>query len=224
MAHNESPSPPDTGIPAMEVAGLYPRSGSSSPVMQPEGSPLLEQPQFVPTIGGDDAGNLMASSVDVPTQLSDWYPTMDAIPGWEMLATGLSTVEAPTSEPELPPATSQMLGEFDVIQSGGSNVTTPVSEKNDGEEPSSAAGEYIFDIEHSLSVEAARSETPLAVPAQEDIERSFGALPNNLSPSAESRREVLMGEAGADEFDKVMNDILNRGWESFVDFDGLGGV
>ena len=225
MAHSESPSRPGMGIPAMEVAGSYPRSGSLSPVMQPEGSPLLEQPRFVPAIGGDDAGNPMASSVETPTQFPRWYRTMDAIPGWGMPATGLSTVEAPTTEPELPPATSQMLGDFDaIVRCGGSNVTTAVNEKNDGEEPSSAVGEYIFDIEYSLAVEAARSEAQLALPEQEDIERSFGALPNNLSPSAESRREVSMGEAGADEIDIIFNDLLDGGWENYVDFDGLGSV
>ena len=227
MAHSESPSPPDTGIPAMEIAGMYPRSGSLSPVMQPEGSPLLEQPRFVPAIGGDDADNSMAFSEEIPTQFRGWYPTMDAIPGWGMPATGLPTVEAPTSEPELPPATSQMLGGFGTnIQSGGPNTTTAVNEQNDGEEPS-AEGEYTLgDIEHSLAVEAARlgSDTRLALPAQEDIERSLGALPNNLSPSAESGNELFMGEPGADEFEKVFKDLVNVGWEKFVNFDGLESV
>ena len=222
-AHSESPSPRGTGVPAVDVAGLHPRSESLSPTTQSEGSPLVEQPQLVPTIGGDDAGDPMAFSVAMPTQFPDWYPTMDAISEWEMPATGLLSMEAPTSGPEHPSTTSLMLEEFDaIIQSGGSDVTTPVNEQNDGPSPSSSQ-EYTFDVEHSLAEGAARSETQLALPTREDFEGFFSALPNHPSPSAESGREVFMGEAGAEGFVQTVddfNEFLSGGWEKYVDFEG----
>ena len=216
MAHSESPSPRGTGVPTVDVAGLHPRSGSLSPTTQPEGSPLVEQPRFVPTIGGDDAGDPMASSVAISTQ----YPMMDAIPGWEMPTTGPLSMEAPTSEPEQPQATSLMLEWFDAImQSGGLDVTTSVNEQND-EEELSAAQAYILDIEHSLAVEAARNETCLALPTREDFEGSLSALPNHPSPSAESGLEAFIGDAGAEGFEQIDNEFRSGGWEKFVNFEG----
>lgn len=53
-SHTEGPSLPGTRIPAMGVAGLHPRSGPLSPMVQREGLPLVEEPQFVLAIGGDD--------------------------------------------------------------------------------------------------------------------------------------------------------------------------
>lgn len=61
MPHNESPDPPDMGMPMMEEPGLLPAvllPGSFTPVVQPEQSPLVDQPQF----GG-------------------WYPVMNT-PEW----------------------------------------------------------------------------------------------------------------------------------------------
>lgn len=81
--HSESPSPPNTVMPATKVPGLFPAvplPGSLPLIVQPEQPPLVEQPQF----GG-------------------WYSTM-SVPEWEVPTTGLPTVEAPTVpyEPEQP--------------------------------------------------------------------------------------------------------------------------
>jgi hypothetical protein len=56
-SRTEGPSLPGTRIPAMGVAGLHPGSGPLFPMVQQEGSPLVEEPQFVLAIGGDDTGN-----------------------------------------------------------------------------------------------------------------------------------------------------------------------
>ena len=56
-SHTEGPSLPGTKIPAMEVAVLHPGSGPLSPMVQQEGSSLVEEPQVIPAIGGDDTVN-----------------------------------------------------------------------------------------------------------------------------------------------------------------------
>jgi hypothetical protein len=204
MAYSESPSPPVMGVPTMDVAGSLPMSSPST--AQSEGSPLVEQPEFVP---GDDTGDSMGFSAAFPTQFPDWYSTMNTFPEWGMPA--LPSVEAPTYEPEQPSATSLTEELNAILQGGQSNVVAGVNEQNAGEDHS-AALQCILDL---LAGEGARSDTGLAPPTREDFEGPLSALPNK---SAEPGRDV--GEVGTEEIGQFVDDFLNDNWEGFIDFDG----
>jgi hypothetical protein len=188
-------------------------------MVQPEPSPIVEQDQSMPAVGGGDTGHSMEGSAAIPTmQFPDWYSTTN-FPEWEVPATGLPTVEAPTAplyEPEQPPVTSLTFEELEALMQGGqSDVATAVNEQN-AEEVQSAALECLLDLEYSLAVDAARSDTGLTLPTREDFDLS---LPNNMGSSTESGREIFMGEAETEGIEQFVDGFLDGGWEGFVNFE-----
>jgi hypothetical protein len=71
MADNETS---DMGVPAMEAPSVQ-LPISSSPIVQPEQSPLIVRFQSVPA---DSKDSCMGISAVIPTiQFPDWYPTMN---------------------------------------------------------------------------------------------------------------------------------------------------
>lgn len=222
MAQSEGPSPPDMGMPTTEATGLLPAGqplGPLPPMVQPEPSPLVEQPQSMPTTGGGDTGHFMEFSDAIPTvQFPDWYSTTN-VPEWEVPATGLPTVEAHTAplyKPERPSVALQMLDELDeLMQKEPFVVATAVNEQS-AEEVPSAALECILDLEHSLAVEAARSEEGLTLPTREDFDLS---LLDNMGSSAESGRDLYTGEAWTGGVEQFADGFLDSYWEGFVDFE-----
>lgn len=191
MAYSKTPSPPDMGMSIMEVPG-----------------------------SGNTGSSTEFSTVSPTTQFGGWYSTMN-ISEWEV---PLPTVEAPTEppyEPEQPPVTLLTSEELKALIEGGqSNVATMVNEQSaEGEQ--SAALECLLDPKYSLAVEAAqdRDDTGLGLPTRKDFEGPLCALPNNLSSSAESEHDIFMGEAGAEDINKVVDRFLDDGREGFVDFE-----
>jgi len=76
MADSESTNPSDTGVPALEVPPVE-FSVSSSPIVQPEQSPLIAQFLSVPATNDNNTESSMGVSAAIAQiQFPDWYLTM----------------------------------------------------------------------------------------------------------------------------------------------------
>jgi hypothetical protein len=96
MADSESASSSDMGVPAMGIPPVQ-LPLSSSPIAQPEQSPLIAQFQSVPGTSNNATESSMGISAAVPIiHFPDWYPTVPeeqlAPPTYTHLEGPLSTV------------------------------------------------------------------------------------------------------------------------------------
>jgi hypothetical protein len=130
MADSESASPSDIGVPAMEVPPVQ-LPVSSTPIVQPEQSPLIAQFQSVPATSNNDTDSSMGISAAIPTiQFPDWYPTINLPEGQSAvlqclldLEHSLATEAAPSDVGPALPTCARLEGPLSAVpNSQGSSI------------------------------------------------------------------------------------------------------
>ncbi|KAI9435369.1 hypothetical protein F5148DRAFT_1154664 [Russula earlei] len=207
---------------AAEEAKRQGSSKSSTPHESPRPQ-HLEAPE-APTREPHPAAQLPES---VPPLNPPVFPecwSMTNFPTW-VPGTMLPAAE-PSCGPEQPSANSQMFGQLpELIKNHKTPCNTTTVEQQNTEVEPFAAPEFLLDFgfDYSPAVEE-QSETQIALPTYEDIERSLSALPNHPGHFTEPERDVIVDVAETRDRARFNVEFLDESWKGLVDFEGSVGV